>query len=530
MRAFRMLARAALLTGLVSMHVSLAPGGATAKSSDGYAEDGARLAAEFGISKAEGAERLRLQDAVAELEPVAAAQWPSTFGGLWIDHRNGGVVHVAFTDGAEANVAALGARFTRPDLLRAETVRWSLASLLDAQRAVVADRDRASAGAEVLPDAGSRYEVWVDVTRNAVVLRSAAVTSRLVAAVTERYGSAVVVEHGLVAEPLCTREACGPTLRSGLRIRNDGGWGCTTAFAARRWSTEWAMLTAAHCDHGPVTGQWARHNNTYYGYTEAERYAGNLDAEFQRVVYNGHNAAPVIWIDGETAREVRAKGTYDGLAVGSWACKSGATSGVSCGSVTSKWGAPSYVPGGGAHDFIVADFCSEPGDSGSGVYSAHKALGILSGGSTATCATSDWTYFSHVEFAEQQLGVSVVTTVAAPEFLAVDAYFGGNEAIAFFSDDLDCSTVTASDFTAKLRGDATVTGAALDGVVLTVDSAECSFGYDSGIHLRLSLNGVPVVLVSPARVSITLTGIVTNRWGGEAFRPRTRTATVTQKH
>ena len=390
----------------------------------------------------------------------------------------------------------------------------------------MADRALADAGRLAFPhvDAG-RYNVTIDVRRNVVVViageRASADTE---AAFVARYGPSVTVAVTAVGGPACTRDGCGPVLRSGLRITNDdAAWPnyyCSSGFAARRWVNEWALLTAAHCDFEPVDGRWAKHGGVHYGYREVQQQRNDVDAEWHRVVWNGFSAQPTIWVSPtETARAVRAKGTWDGLANGAYLCKSGVTTGVTCGFVNSKYFSPYWAPG--STKFINSDMCMDGGDSGSGVYIGNKAIGILSGGIHGTCPRTGatQTIIGHVSFAESALGVSVVTTDPAPSFTDVDAYLGGAEIFAFFSEGLDCLTVSAVDFTATVR---------IQGISqpLTITSAACTYPYDSVITLRVSLAGAPIAFVTGMSVSVSRTGIVQDSVGNEAYRT-TRSASVT---
>lgn len=90
-------------------------------------------------------------------------------------------------------------------------------------------------------------------------------------------------------------------------------------------------------------------------------------------------------------------------------CKSGVKTGYTCGVVQSENFSPSYVPWSG--NFVKTSFCSQPGDSGAGVYiaRAYEAIGLVSGGAKDTpCSDSQhYSLFGHIQFVQSQLAVHV---------------------------------------------------------------------------------------------------------------------------
>jgi hypothetical protein len=80
-------------------------------------------------------------------------------------------------------------------------------------------------------------------------------------------------------------------------------------------------------------------------------------------------------------------------------CAVTAFTGTSCGRVT-QVGYPN--PG----DFAIADYCTQPGDSGGAVVNNHIALGIHFGNFGAACGVSAYVGINE---AQQVLNVRVVT-------------------------------------------------------------------------------------------------------------------------
>ena len=225
----------------------------------------------------------------------------------------------------------------------------------------------------------------------------------------QTYGD-VIVEQGPLLEPQpavgCTaRDACFPFLRSGLQSIAESGTGCSLAFGVLYQSgfeKVDGILSAAHCGNPDADlGDSRSIGGVAYGQVVAEQQSGQLDAELHSVGNNFVSFFPMIYRSPTDYAAIVGKvGTYDGLLIGSTVCKSGYKTGESCGHVLSKTVSPSYVTG--SSDFIKADYCSDHGDSGAGVYSSfqrqkpnkkkpvtrYEALGIHSGGSKDTPCSS----------------------------------------------------------------------------------------------------------------------------------------------
>jgi hypothetical protein len=140
----------------------------------------------------------------------------------------------------------------------------------------------------------------------------------------------------------------------------------------------------------------------------SQQQSGRVDAERHSVSVNGFAAKPWIFVDVDhKSRDVLSRGTYAGLNVGDDVCKSGQTTGKTCGRVQDKHYSPSYVPGG--NDFIKTSYCGKGGDSGAGVYIGNKAVGVHSGGTDGACSASgDFSIFGHIEFVQNALNATVV--------------------------------------------------------------------------------------------------------------------------
>lgn len=94
-------------------------------------------------------------------------------------------------------------------------------------------------------------------------------------------------------------------------------------------------------------------------------------------------------------------------AVGTSACRSGATSGWHCGTVQAKNQAVHY-PEGEVTGLIRTDICAEPGDSGGSVLSGDQAQGTTSGG-TGDCVRGGATYVQPINPVLKAVGAKLLT-------------------------------------------------------------------------------------------------------------------------
>ncbi|MGI8805610.1 MAG: S1 family peptidase [Thermoleophilaceae bacterium] len=354
----------------------------------------------------ESSDHAVLDDAVGSLQVEAQNRWPVSFAGVWRDpDSSADTVFVAFTEGAAAKVEELAAAFPRPELLRAVTVERSLADLRSIQHDLVTDRELVRTGALDLPGVPrARYDLDVRIPENTVLAILEEKTDAAVDAFQARYGPAVRVTSGRLAVPdVCTsRSVCSPDLRSGLNVTG-GGFRCSSAFSVRYNGNE-QILSAGHC---PALER--SHGGLRYGEVREQQTRGRLDAERHSVEGLFHSKPLIYDTDAQKAREVYTTGRYGFMAIGNTVCKSGVTTGKTCGRVNSIDYSPSYIEN--SDSFILTDYCSEGGDSGAGVYLGGTALGIHSGGSPDECSDyDDFAIFGHIDFVDQQLDVRVAGT------------------------------------------------------------------------------------------------------------------------
>ncbi|SCG58425.1 S1 family peptidase [Micromonospora halophytica] len=205
-------------------------------------------------------------------------------------------------------------------------------------------------------------------------------------------------------------EQAGATLRrepGRLRLLIAGGQAihgagarCSLGANVRSGSTYY-FITAGHCARVASTWYANSSQTIVLGSRTGSSFPGN---DYGIVRYTGTVSHPsAVYTYPGTVTINRAGNAYVGQAV----CRSGATTGVRCGSVTGLNQTVNYAEGS-VSGLIRTNICAEPGDSGGPLYSptTGTVLGILSGGS-GTCSTGGTTYYQPVTEALAAYGVTV---------------------------------------------------------------------------------------------------------------------------
>lgn len=487
-----------------------------------YSPDAPGVAAHLGVSVAEAQRRIDLQDDAGRLEALAQRTWPETFAGLWIDHADGASVNVAFTRDAGKNVAVLKEAFAYPASLRARTAARSLRSMTALLDRMVAEREVAKAGRLAFAGvAGGTYDMDVDVVANHVTVTAPAATDDTWSAFAARYGEAVVVQRGPVSRfRACDSTDCRYSLRSGLRVDNPSGLGCTTAFTVTDSVGTRFVLSAAHCNGSTNSdlNTFRKHGNSQFGSLMQQQAEGKVDAERISVNLPTYNFYPGAWIRvsaSEEARHIVTWGTYSTMPIGMSVCKSGINTGYTCGTVQSKTHAPQTITNG--NSFIKTNMCTGGGDSGSGVYMNGEAEGIVSGDAGVSCSTTGYySFFGHIEHALVALQVFNMPSGSSEPSPQIQAAEGAKNltktVTAVLSKPVRCSTVGASDFTATVNSLST-----------TVTAASCQVMNDSFRKVTVTLGST---LTAGQTVNLTINSGMTDG-GGKASASSSASTVVT---
>jgi hypothetical protein len=90
-----------------------------------------------GISLVEAGRRLRFQETIGNIQPDLAAEFPNTFGGLWIQHQPDYAIVIALTEGDLEAVRPIIAGYEWAELAEVRPVEYSLRELEAAQIAAM---------------------------------------------------------------------------------------------------------------------------------------------------------------------------------------------------------------------------------------------------------------------------------------------------------------------------------------------------------------------------------------------------------
>ncbi|HEX6075384.1 MAG TPA: S1 family peptidase [Micromonosporaceae bacterium] len=371
-----------LVTGTSILVLALGSAGAAAAAPD--AADNARadrvvsdglspevLAAmqrDLGLSAVAAKRRLAQQSTAIRADGVLRDRLGSAFGGSWFDAQLGRLV-VGVTDPAlSAQVRATGAE--------ARTVRHSEATL----RAIIAKLDKLAGkpeGAGRATAAGKRQAAvaglvgwYVDPASNSVVVTALRGAPR--PPVLDELDSDAVRVRYTDAAPKPT----DPYIDGGDAIYLGGGR-CSVGFNLRNGSGQGFILTAGHC--GTANTAVSGHDGNGIGPVVASFFPTWDDAIIR-------NDNPGYWIQGPWVDTAPSEGSsvivitgYSDAPVGTSMCKSGSTTGYTCGTITAKDETVTYGGGQTVYGMTRHDACVEPGDSGGSNFTGSSAEGVTSG-------------------------------------------------------------------------------------------------------------------------------------------------------
>jgi len=362
-------ARRVLVLGAAAATTALVLGSATtagarpdtarlATSADvGQAGAAAALARQYGISTATAHRRLENERSLDRLSDGLAGQLGAGHtGGAYIA-RSGALV-VTVTDAASA-------RQVRSTAAGPRRVSYSSRELGSVHQQLDRFSRRHGAGA---------VQGWfVGVRDNAVIVTttSGADSQRTRAFLhkARSYGDRVEIRRTAAdAVPAAY-------LYGGQQVNMSNGFVCSNGFNARTSSGAYILLTAGHCAEGFPT--FSR-NGVTIGSTRGYSFPGN---DYASVNVND----PAYW------NPQGAVDMYNGMArvvsghssapVGSSLCKSGRTTGWTCGTISAYNQTVNYGGGDIVTGLVRHSACVEQGDSGGSNMSGNYAQGLSSGGS-----------------------------------------------------------------------------------------------------------------------------------------------------
>jgi streptogrisin D len=334
----------------------------------------AQLAKSAGITQAEAAGRLATQAKGLAVAGTLTQKLGARTGGAYFE-RDGSLVVTVTDPAAAATVTAAGAK--------AKVVERSTAELA----AVKSDLDKAG---------GPAHSTWgVDTATNKVVLTvpaSTPATAKVLSAAA-RHGDAVTVTR--------TTQTLGhqSDIAGGDPLWHSSGGRCSVGFNVWNGATRY-VLTAGHCT--ALGGTWNNYANLYIG-PSAGTYFPGADHGVIRIDSGLPQIRGVYLYNGTFQTIAGAGSGYAGL----YACKSGSTTGLTCGYVQNTNVTVNYAQGA-VYGTDQTTICSQPGDSGGSYFTGATALGMVSGGTTSACNSAFRSYFQPVLPALSYWGLSLI--------------------------------------------------------------------------------------------------------------------------
>ncbi|MBM0232554.1 trypsin-like serine protease [Micromonospora sp. STR1_7] len=169
-----------------------------------------------------------------------------------------------------------------------------------------------------------------------------------------------------------------------------GGGRCSLGANVRSGSTYY-VITAGHCTAAASTWYADSAQTTVLGTRTATSFPSN---DYGLIRHTGRIAHPsAVYTYPGLLPIYGAGNAYVGQAV----CRSGATTGVRCGTVTALNQTVNFAGGNVVSGLIRTNICAEPGDSGGPLYvpSTGTIIGILSGGS-GNCTSGGTSYYQPI--------------------------------------------------------------------------------------------------------------------------------------
>jgi streptogrisin D len=230
------------------------------------------------------------------------------------------------------------------------------------------ERVKASLDAAKTAPVGATW--GVDVASNTVLVTVPAGRGAAFVAKARTFGAAVRVERS----PAVQTQA----FYGGQAILH-GGSRCSAGFNTRSGSGRNYLLTAGHCTN--LGGTWTTSGGQTIGPVAASSFPGN---DFGAIrISNPASLDPRGGVLNNGAFQDISGASR--VMVNSTACKTGSTTGTTCGRVQAYNVTVRYAQGT-LSGLTRTNICTQPGDSGGAMFAGSQAQGITSGGTVGSCS------------------------------------------------------------------------------------------------------------------------------------------------
>jgi hypothetical protein len=326
------------------------------------------LAGKRGISVASAKAQLLRERKLGARGAQLAASLASRSGGSYLD-GNGKLVVTTLDSAASAVV-------TKGDA-RAKRVDDSTARLDGIVRKL--DEQAARGGG------GSTHGWYVDVPTNSVVVTISAgandAATHALTALARSFGDSVRIEEKPASQ--APKLAAEYLVGGNQFVQADGQYVCSVGFNTRDAYNRDVVLTAGHCT--TKAGTISRSGYAIGGTRSAHYPTDDFGTFWNSYAWYWVPSTSVNLYNGTYAT---VAGAWTNPAVGTTVCKSGRTTGFTCGVITALNRTVNYTGGYVISGLVQHNACVEGGDSGGANISAgYWALGVTSGASTPTSGT-----------------------------------------------------------------------------------------------------------------------------------------------
>jgi hypothetical protein len=344
------------------------------------------------ISAEEAAERIALEEEVSQLSEKLRLSDPDDFGDLWIEHEPVYRIVVAFLNNVDRSALRdeISPKLRRYVQFKQVKTSWKQREALIEQ--VVA----------ALKPSGIDYYSFYEHRNDSIVIQTEAdrAVQQIRQAIPNALQSFVTIRKGRVPRKMqATNARAGDYVHGGwwyYRSTSGGNYHtCSFAFNAKDNAGRPVILSAGHCDdptHIYYTDHWVTlappiQDREYGQYDYKAQIITGLASGPWVYYQNGEISDPVYYkyssrnhISEHPAsgyfKVVGTSGFYS-QKVGDVVCKSGRTSGLTCGKITHGWatwnGVPKWIESGDSSQYIY----TWEGDSGGSVFRSPSPTGTI---------------------------------------------------------------------------------------------------------------------------------------------------------
>ncbi|NOK63379.1 MAG: hypothetical protein GFH27_549347n66 [Chloroflexi bacterium AL-W] len=345
-----------------------------------FTDETEQYAKDMNVSLGEAAYRLDLQTGIGKLNAELETNEADTFAGLWIEHEPEYHIVVQFTKNGEQTIRPYIENTALAEVVKVQTADITYQDLEATQLAILETFDKRGIVADSDIDVKtSRVQMLVteETSNKAMDVMSEAKTDLM-----EKSAVATdQVEMTSEAELLDTVDIITVDTLSEPTNYAFGGASltdCTSGFVVQNASGVRGISTAGHCRDDQV---YFNQNLQYVAGSDS----GSADAQWH---YAPSGFLTESWINISKGYDqwVRIRGAVyrDQQAIGTYVCKYGKTTGVTCGTIQAKNAKPGYIKNG-LNTFIRVKatdpsvVMTEGGDSGGPYWSGEFAYGTQTG-------------------------------------------------------------------------------------------------------------------------------------------------------